>query len=109
MTTFGSCDGQIAWVELGSSNWPDATYGDTGKPVGGGMPGFAGSLSEEQIAAVVAFERVRHGGADEDQTLIDCGLVESSDSGEEGADGGMEDDEATESGEDVEASASASG
>jgi hypothetical protein len=41
------------------------------------------SLTEEQLAAVVAFERVRFGGADPDQTLVDCGLVEGGAGGEE--------------------------
>lgn len=112
MTTFGSCDDHTLWVELGSSGWPDSSYGDTNKPVGGGMPAFAGSLSEEQLAAVVAFERVRFGGADEEETLIDCGLVESPDGGEEGTEGGeegTEGDGATDSGEDIEASAAQSG
>lgn len=109
MTTFGSCADHITWVELGSSNWPDATYGDTNKPVGGGMPGFVGSLSEEQLAAVVAFERVRYGGADEEQTLADCGLVESPEGGEEGTEGEGADGDATESGEGVEATADQSG
>lgn len=109
LTTFGSCDDHISWVELGSTGWPDATYGDTGKAVGGGMPAFAGTLSEEQIAQVVAFERVRYGGADEEQTLVDCGLVQPEGGGEEGAEDGGEEGDATESGEDVEASAASSG
>lgn len=82
LTTFGSCADHIEWVELGSQGWPDATYGDTNKPVGGGMPGFSGSLTAEQIASVVAFERVRFGGQDPEEALVDCGLAEPE--GEEG-------------------------
>jgi hypothetical protein len=39
-------------------------------------------LSDEQLAAVTAFERVRFGGATPEETLVDCGLVEAE--GEEG-------------------------
>lgn len=90
LTTFGVCGDHISWVSLGSSGWPDSTYGDTGKTVAGGMPGFSTSLSEEQIAAVAAFERVRFGGADEETTLVDCGLVESEEGGEGAGDGATE-------------------
>jgi mono/diheme cytochrome c family protein len=78
---FTSCLDHIDWVRLGTNGYRDqgiATYGDLGKPVGGGgvMPGFPG-LTEEQLASVVAFERIRFGGADPEQTFVDCGLVES--------------------------------
>jgi len=53
------------------------------------MPGFGGSLTEEQIAAVAAFERARFGGANPDETLVDCGLAEvAGDEGGEGTEGG---------------------
>ncbi len=79
LTTFGSCSDHEQWVSLGSGGWPDSTYGDTNKPVGGAgqMPSFAGTLTEEQIAAVVAFERVRFGGGDPETVLVDCGLAEA--------------------------------
>ncbi|HJU51923.1 MAG TPA: c-type cytochrome [Acidimicrobiia bacterium] len=76
--TFSSCLDHIDWVAKGSSGFQAegaSTYGDTGKPINGGMPGFAGSLSAEQIAAVSAFERVRLGGGDAATVLADCGLV----------------------------------
>ncbi len=84
---FTSCLDHMDWVRLGTNGYRDqgiATYGDLGKPVGGGgvMPGFAG-LTDEQLASVVAFERIRFGGADPEQTFVDCGLVEA----EEPADG----------------------
>jgi mono/diheme cytochrome c family protein len=85
VTTFGSCEDHIEWVRLGSNGWQSqvgGTYGDTNKRVGGGMPAHA-SLTGEQLAAVVAFERVRFGGANPEETLVDCGLVEPED-GEEG-------------------------
>jgi len=92
LTTFGSCADQIEWVQLGSQGFIAAgrdTYGDTAKTINGGMPGHA-SLTAEQLAAVVAFVRVRFAGGDTDEVLADCGLAEEEP--EEGApDGGMGD------------------
>ena len=85
VTTFGSCVDHIEWVTLGSQGFLDAgasTYGDTNKPIAEGMPQFGSTLTEEQLAAVVAFERVRFGGADPAETLTDCGLAPAE--GEEG-------------------------
>ncbi|MDP9495811.1 MAG: hypothetical protein M3P87_11285 [Actinomycetota bacterium] len=91
LTTFGACTDHMEWVRLGTSGFQAAgraTYGDTGKTVGGGgtMPPHA-SLSEEQLAAVVVFERVRFGGEAPDQVLVDCGVgpEEPPAEGEEGA------------------------
>lgn len=90
LTTFGSCTDHLAWVSGGSAAFTgQGSYGDTNKPVNGGMPAFSGSLSAEQIAAVSAFERVRFGGEDPDTAFVDCGLVEETD-GEEGATGDNE-------------------
>lgn len=96
LNTFGSCSDHIEWVVQGSQGFRAmglSSYGDTGKQINGGMPGFSSSLSAEQIAAVVAFERVRFSGADTDEALADCGLVEPEE-GEAPADG----DGATENG-----------
>ncbi len=85
VTTFGSCTDHIEWVTLGSDGFQGegrSTYGDTNKPVAGGMPSFGSTLTEEQLAAVVAFERARFGGADPAETLTDCGLAPAE--GEEG-------------------------
>ena len=82
ITTFGACEDHVEWVRLGSAGFD--TYGDTNKTSQGGMPGHD-ALTEEQLRAVTAFERVRFGGADTDETLVDCGLVEAE--GEDGEDG----------------------
>ncbi len=104
VSTFSACVDHIEWVALGTSGFQQAgrsTYGDSDKPVGGGglMPPFGTVLTEEQLASVVAFERVRFGGADPEQTLADCGLA--TEEGEEGAEGGDtgEDGEAPADGE----------
>jgi len=92
LTTFGACSDHSQWVALGSGGWPDSTYGDTNKPVNPpGMPGFGGSLTEEQIAAVSAFERVRFGGQSPEEALSDCGLAEPAEGdGGEGGEPGEE-------------------
>ena len=43
----------------------------------GGMPGFQGKLTEEELMAVVVFERVVFGGGDTEEVLNDWGLLES--------------------------------
>jgi len=61
--TFSSYEDHIQWVALGSQGWQaevGPTYGDTAKPVGGSgnlMPAFSESLTEEEIALVVRYER----------------------------------------------------
>jgi hypothetical protein len=80
LTTFGACADQVEWVGLGSAGFRAEgrdTYGDTGKTIAGGMPGFATTLTPEQLAAVVAFERVRFGGGEQEAVGVDCGLVET--------------------------------
>lgn len=85
LSVFSSCADHIDWVTEATGGYQAAgidTYGDLAKPVGGGgfMPAFATSNTAEEIAAVVAFERIRFGGADPDETLVECGLVEGEDS-----------------------------
>jgi hypothetical protein len=97
VSTFGSCADHIEWVTLGTTGFQAEgrpTYGDTNKPVGGAgtMPSFGSSLSAEQIASVVAFERVRFGGANPEETLADCGLAEPEEG--EGGEGGEPGEEA---------------
>ncbi|MGF1618191.1 MAG: c-type cytochrome, partial [Acidimicrobiia bacterium] len=90
LRVFGSCADHTEWVALATPGLQAAgrsTYGDTNKPLGGfgaPMPGFGSSLSDEQIAAVSAFERVRFGGQDPEAALSDCGLVEDPEDGEAG-------------------------
>ena len=80
VSTFSSCADHIEWVRLGSSGYQAAgrsTYGDDAKPVGGGgqMPGFA-TLSEDDLRAVVFFERVTFGGENPGEALANCGYIE---------------------------------
>lgn len=86
--TFSSCVDHIEWVAKGTQGFQGegrSTYGDLAKPVGGGgnMPGFASDLTQEQLGAISAFERVRFGGVPAEEALADCGLAETAP--EEGA------------------------
>ncbi len=80
LTTFpaGSCSDQIQWITLGTSGWPDPTYGANAKPVGGFglMPAFGSTLDETQIAEVALYERVQFGGEDLAEAEADCGFTE---------------------------------
>ena len=79
LNAFGSCSDHIEWVRLGSAGFQAAgrnTYGDINKPIGGGMPGFP-NLTDEEIASVTAFERIRFGGGEPDAVLTDCGLLQA--------------------------------
>lgn len=84
--TFSQCSDHIEWVRLGSAGFLAAgrnSYGDLGTTVGGGMPGFP-NLSDEEIAAVISFERIRFGGGAVDAELANCGLIEAADAPAEG-------------------------
>jgi len=73
----GQCATHLQWVTLGTANWPEPTYGALAKAVGGfgQMPAFEGSLTEEEIASVVLYERVSFGGQALPDAEIDCGLT----------------------------------
>ena len=80
LETWPSCEEQVTWIALGSNGWSvdvGSTYGAQSKPVQGGMPAFNGDLTDEEIRAVAAFERIRFGGAPAEETLIACGLIEA--------------------------------
>lgn len=81
LETFPMCTDHIEWVSLGTTGFQAAgraSYGDTGKAVGGGgqMPAFQDTLTTEQIAKVVFYERVVLGGQDIEQAVFDCGFAE---------------------------------
>lgn len=78
LATFSACEDHVNWVTLGSANWPNATYGDTAKPVMGtgvAMPSYESLLSPDEIAAVSLYERVNFGGEDIAVAQVSCGLV----------------------------------
>ena len=79
-STFPTCREHVKWVQLGSSGWQSeigSEYGSSNKISIGGMPAFQGKLSDEEIRAVVAFERVVFGGEATEVVLEDCGLVDA--------------------------------
>ena len=57
----------MIWVRLGSTGWESYSdsYGADAKPVNGGMPPHA-SLSDQELAEVVLYERVQFGGMEEE-------------------------------------------
>ncbi|NNC75653.1 MAG: hypothetical protein HKN93_09110 [Acidimicrobiia bacterium] len=75
---FSQCVDHVEWVAIGSNDWPDATYGDTAKPVlgsGAAMPGYP-DLTPEELASVVLYERVAFGGEDFGTAQGACGLTD---------------------------------
>ncbi|MDB4823845.1 c-type cytochrome [Acidimicrobiia bacterium] len=79
-TTFPTCADHAKWIQLGSAGWQaevGAAYGAEDTISIGGMPGFQGKLTEEELMAVVVFERVVFGGGDTEEVLNDCGLLET--------------------------------
>ncbi|MDJ0952890.1 MAG: c-type cytochrome [Acidimicrobiia bacterium] len=85
LQTFSACTDHVEWVAIGTNDWPLATYGDNAKPAGGGgvMPGYQGSLTATEIAAVSLYERVAFGGEDVIAAETACGLVEGATAAEE--------------------------
>jgi len=74
--TFPECDTHKQWISLGSELWKEQvgdTYGATSKPVAGRMPAFD-QLSEEELAQIAVYERVRFGEADLETERQACGL-----------------------------------
>jgi hypothetical protein len=79
-TTFPTCADHTKWIQLGSAGWQaevGPTYGAEDTVSIGGMPGFQGKLSEDELYAVVVFERVVFGGGNTEEVLRDCGLLET--------------------------------
>ena len=85
-TTFPTCADHAKWIQLGSAGWQaevGPTYGAEDTVSIGGMPGFQGNLTEDELYAVVVFERVVFGGGNTEEVLIDCGLIETEEEEEE--------------------------
>ena len=79
-TTFPTCADHTKWIQLGSAGWQaevGPTYGAEDTVSIGGMPGFKGKLTEDELYAVVVFERVVFGGGNTEEVLSDCGLLET--------------------------------
>jgi len=79
-TTFPTCADHTKWIQLGSAGWQaevGPTYGAEETVSIGGMPGFQGKLTEDELYAVVVFERVVFGGGNTEEVLRDCGLLEA--------------------------------
>ena len=76
-------NGKYSAVEIPTPGEGEVLDEPKAKPVGGSgalMPAFGSVLTEEELRAVVLYERIQFAGLDLDATLADCGL----DEGEEG-------------------------
>ena len=80
LVTFPTCESHLSWVGTGSDAWEEPTYGATGKAVRGtgpAMPGFGEPiLTEEELAAVVLYERVQFGAETLPDAESGCGLAD---------------------------------
>ena len=80
INTFPTCEAHVDWVRLGTRGWIDEigpTYGgDDGalKNAGGFgvMAGYGGTLTDEEIRAVVVYERVTFGGVPFADAVAEC-------------------------------------
>lgn len=72
LETFAEPADMVEWVAGGSEAFLEAgVYGDDDKPVNGGMPAFGGVLTPEELAAVVAHERVTLSGEEYDPLVYE--------------------------------------
>lgn len=74
---FPACSDHIEWVHLGSDKWRRAngdTYGARDKPIQGGMPSMEDRFDDDEIAAVVLFERVEYAGLPPEAAAADCAV-----------------------------------
>jgi len=97
LLTFPNWEDHVAFVEQGTAGYLGEVVGDPDRPGGAHIGGsfgvmaaqgaeYGGSLTEEEILAVVAYERVTHGGElAEESDLI--AFIEEGDAGGEGAAG----------------------
>lgn len=72
-----SCTDHQTWIALGSDRWQlehGSTYGAFDAPITNVMPAHDERLTDDEIAAVAAFERVEYGGGDAAAELRSCGL-----------------------------------
>ncbi|MGH9184801.1 MAG: c-type cytochrome, partial [Acidimicrobiales bacterium] len=67
LDTWPNWRNHVAWVTLGSQGWPGGSYGAQEKPIKGGMPAHEGTLTAEEIALVVRYERETLAGLDPEE------------------------------------------
>ena len=78
LETFSDPADMVEWVSGGSEAFLEAgTYGDTNKPVNGGMPAFGGTLTPEELVAVIAHERVTLSGEEYDPLVYEQLVAEA--------------------------------
>lgn len=90
--TFPEFQQHVDWVVNGSVAVKGQPYGATGKIASGGMPGFGGSLSPEEIIAIVCYERVEFAG---EEIPPQCEAGASPDAEAEATEGAAEGEDAS--------------
>lgn len=89
--TFPNFADHVQWVVTGSQALAGQPYGARGQIATGGMPGFEGSLTEEEILAVSCYERVQFGGTEPpEECTAPAEGAEGEAAGEEDTDGAGE-------------------
>jgi len=80
LSTFPACEDHVDWVRLGTRGWID----EIGPTYGGGdgalknagsfgvMAGYGSALTDEEIRAVVVYERVTFGGLGFAEAVAEC-------------------------------------
>ncbi|CAN5682996.1 hypothetical protein BH20ACT2_BH20ACT2_09100 [soil metagenome] len=89
--TFPEFADHVEWIRLGSDGWPEATYGANGTEVGASgavMPAFGESLTDEELALVVRYERETFGGVVEEELVAITEGEATLEAGGEGEAGG---------------------
>lgn len=75
--TFVACADQVEWIRLGSEGWLREygdRYGDTDRPLDGGMVAYENSLSDAELRTVAVYVRTEFGGLAEATARADCGI-----------------------------------
>lgn len=82
LLTFPDLASHISWIINGSPAVNGTPYGNPARPDGqriseGGMAGWAGTLSSEELLGVVYFERLTHGRLDAETAVLEFELLEA--------------------------------
>ncbi len=57
VTVFPNAADELQFLTLGSAKWPSQTYGANNAPIKGGQPGYGSILNEDELKALIRYER----------------------------------------------------
>ncbi|MFQ5966976.1 MAG: c-type cytochrome [Acidimicrobiia bacterium] len=78
VSVFPECAIHVTWITIGSVRWLEEvgpTYGAGNRAPEGIMPSFGGTLTDEQIRVVAAYERADFGGVTESVAFAGCSVA----------------------------------